>query len=74
VCGTRGTQFWINQKGWKVHKSWSPWTVAGQVAGYITGYSNGIHLATVRGAGHEVPTYRPEAALQLFTSFINDEL
>ena len=31
---------------------------------------DGIHFATVHGAGHEVPAYKPAAALQLFIDFL----
>ena len=60
------------QGGWN---KWDEWTVNGQTAGYLTKWANtGFAFATVRGAGHEVPTYKPEAALQLFQSYLNGEL
>jgi len=30
---------------------------------------DGITLTTVHGAGHEVPTYKPQAALELINNF-----
>ena len=76
VCATVGTQGWIWDLGYKVAgKSWQQWLVNGQTAGYLTKWENtGFAFATVRGAGHEVPTYKPEAALQLFQSYLNGEL
>ncbi|KAF4375968.1 hypothetical protein CsatB_021084 [Cannabis sativa] len=48
---------------------WYPWYVKKQVGGWTEVYE-GLTFATVRGAGHEVPLFKPRAALQLFTSFI----
>lgn len=44
-----------------------------KVGGYAVGYEN-ITFVTVRGAGHFVPSYQPERALSLFSSFIAGEL
>jgi len=56
---------------------WRVWIVNDQVAGYVKVFggdpvSNGITYATVKNSGHMVPTYQPEAALVMFSSFIND--
>ncbi|XP_028796590.1 serine carboxypeptidase-like 25 [Neltuma alba] len=48
---------------------WYPWYVKKQVGGWTEVYE-GLTFATVRGAGHEVPLFKPRAALQLFKSFI----
>ncbi|PON46180.1 Serine carboxypeptidase-like [Parasponia andersonii] len=48
---------------------WYPWYVKKQVGGWTEVYE-GLTFATVRGAGHEVPLFKPRAALQLFRSFI----
>jgi len=40
-----------------------------KVGGWTEVYE-GVTFATVRGAGHEVPLFKPRAALQLFTSFL----
>jgi len=44
-----------------------------QVGGYVEEY-NGFTLATVRGAGHEVPSYQPERALAMISSFLQGQL
>lgn len=41
-----------------------------QVGGYSVVYKGDITLATVRGAGHEVPSYQPLRALALIESFL----
>ncbi|KAI6670366.1 hypothetical protein NL676_005251 [Syzygium grande] len=61
---------------------WYPWYVKKQVGvtldlrreilhvGGWTEVYEGLTFATVRGAGHEVPLFKPRAALQLFKSFL----
>ncbi|XP_068336824.1 serine carboxypeptidase-like 25 [Pyrus communis] len=48
---------------------WYPWYTKKQVGGWTEVYE-GLTFATVRGAGHEVPLFKPRAALELFRSFI----
>jgi len=76
VCATIGTQSWIWDLGYKVNgKMWQPYTVAGQTAGYLTKWQDtGLAFATVRGAGHEVPTYKPEIALYIFDQYLQGNL
>jgi carboxypeptidase C (cathepsin A) len=76
VCGTIGTQRWIYDLGFSVDTLWKTWMVDGQTAGYITTfntpYSKTSRFAfmTVHGAGHEVPTYKPKEALELFEMYL----
>jgi carboxypeptidase C (cathepsin A) len=74
VCGTKYTNQWVYGLNYLVTSNWKVWSVNGQVAGYETQFKgpNNFRLATVHGAGHEVPTYKPEQAYVLFESFIND--
>ncbi|XP_024037450.1 serine carboxypeptidase-like 25 isoform X3 [Citrus clementina] len=51
---------------------WYPWYVKKQVGGWTEVYE-GLTFATVRGAGHEVPLFKPRAALQLFKSFLRGD-
>ena len=80
VCGTIGTQKWIWDLGYPVKSMWKVWTVDQQVAGYITHFNtphssnSRLIFATVHFAGHEVPTYKPKEAFELFQSYLNDEL
>lgn len=34
----------------------------------------GVLFMTIRGAGHEVPSYQPERSLTMFSSFIEGKL
>ena len=82
VCGTVGTQDWIWGVGGeaKSGSNWAKWNVpkdsgngeAGQLGGYLTRFKGKrLAFATVHGAGHEVPTYKPAAAKELFTQFMS---
>ena len=81
VCGTIGTQRWIYDLGYPVLKKsdWDVWTVDGQVAGYVTKFDtphssiSRFSFVTVHFAGHEVPTYKPKEALDLFEKYLNGE-
>jgi carboxypeptidase C (cathepsin A) len=81
VCGTAYTQSWIWGLGvnGKENHTWVPWTVDKQTAGYVTQFDLGasVHakltFATVHGAGHEVPAYRPKEALVMFQKYLSGE-
>ena len=45
-----------------------------QVGGYVQQYTGGLVLASVRGAGHQVPYFQPERALVLVSSFLKGKL
>jgi len=66
--------------GFPVTSEWHPWlgsAAAGGArvaAGYATTYGDRLSFVTVKGAGHEVPTYKPEAAFDLFSAFLNGTL
>jgi carboxypeptidase C (cathepsin A) len=72
VCGTVGTQSWIYDLGYDVvpGTAWASWDYEGQVAGYVQKFE-GYTFATVHGAGHEVPTYKPAQALKLISAYFN---
>lgn len=42
-----------------------------QVGGYAEVYKGGLTLATVREAGHQVPSYQPARALTLIKYFLD---
>jgi len=63
-----GTEEWVRELGFPVKKDWRQWqspvTEGGspQRAGYVVDYETGktnFKFATVQGAGHMVPTYKP---------------
>lgn len=77
ICPTSGTQDWIFDLGVKPKPArlWSPWhSEDSQIAGYTTHFeveSGTFTFATVHGAGHEVPAYKPRQAYLLFENFLN---
>lgn len=81
VCGTIGTQRWIFDLGFSVSSLWKTWfNNDGQTAGYITKFNtpfskdSRFSFITVHFAGHEVPTYKPKEALQLFQMYLDNKI
>jgi carboxypeptidase C (cathepsin A) len=80
VCGTIGTQRWIYDLGFSVSSLWETWFVDGQTAGYITKFytpfsrDSRFSFMTVHFAGHEVPTYKPKEALELFQKYLDNDI
>uniref|UniRef100_A0A0D9XRW9 Serine carboxypeptidase-like 19 n=1 Tax=Leersia perrieri TaxID=77586 RepID=A0A0D9XRW9_9ORYZ len=67
-----GTQAWIRFLNLSVAEKWRPWYLAGQVAGFTTSYaSNNLTYATVKGAGHTAPEYKPKECFAMFTRWIS---
>jgi carboxypeptidase C (cathepsin A) len=76
VCATIGTQDWIWGLGYSVSgHPWEAYDVDGQVGGYLTKWSDTkLAFATVHGAGHEVPTYKPNVAYWLWENYLKGQL
>tara|TARA_B110000208_G_scaffold14306_1_gene17371 strand:+ start:82 stop:1770 length:1689 start_codon:yes stop_codon:yes gene_type:complete len=80
-----GTQEWTEGLGFPVVEAWRPWSSgttndpkANITAGYVTRYTAGAKdhsftFATVKGAGHMVPEFKPVAALALVQRFMANE-
>ncbi|XP_062209921.1 serine carboxypeptidase-like 26 isoform X2 [Phragmites australis] len=66
-----GSRYWVEALGLPVKSQWQPWYLKDQVAGRFVEYE-GLTMATVRGAGHDVPQDKPEEALVIITSFLSD--
>ncbi|XP_026662499.2 serine carboxypeptidase-like 35 isoform X1 [Phoenix dactylifera] len=49
---------------------WRAWYHKEQVAGWAVEYEEGLTLATVRGAGHQVPLFAPDRSLSLLSHFL----
>ncbi len=75
ICSTVGTQSWIWDMGYKVDgRMWAPYKLNEQTVGYFSGFGETkLGFLTIRGAGHEVPTYKPDVALDMFTKYLNGE-
>jgi hypothetical protein len=52
--------------------TWQPWTVNGATAGYFESFQN-YTLATVKGAGHEVPGYQRLQGYKMFQRFLDNQ-
>jgi serine carboxypeptidase-like clade II len=59
-----GTLFWFDKYrkdfGMAIKHSWRPWVTNSQNISGMLWELNGMTLATVRGAGHMVPSDKPE--------------
>jgi len=65
-----GTERWTASLGYAETTAWVPWTISEQVAGYVTYYEKDFTFITVKGAGHMVPQYQPEAALNMIQRYL----
>ncbi|KAJ3703463.1 hypothetical protein LUZ61_007168 [Rhynchospora tenuis] len=66
-----GTQAWIRSLNFSITDDWRPWYVGGQVAGFTRQYSNNLTFATVKGAGHMAPMYKPKECLAMFGRWLS---
>nr|KAJ0208855.1 hypothetical protein LSAT_V11C400205650 [Lactuca sativa] len=67
------SRYSVNKLKLPIETAWRPWYYNGEVGGYVVGYK-GVLLTTVRGAGHAVPSYQPERALLMISSFLHGKL
>ncbi|GAB4830358.1 Serine carboxypeptidase-like 20 [Ancistrocladus abbreviatus] len=65
-----GSEAWTRSMGYKIIDEWRPWTSNGQVAGYTQGYDNNLTFLTIKGAGHTVPEYKPQEALDFYSQWL----
>ncbi|KAL5713048.1 sinapoylglucose--choline O-sinapoyltransferase [Ranunculus cassubicifolius] len=63
-----GTQTWIRSLNYSISDDWRPCIVEGQIAGYTRTYTNNMTYATVKGAGHVAPEYKPKECLSMVKS------
>ncbi|XP_009626153.1 serine carboxypeptidase-like 13 [Nicotiana tabacum] len=69
----QSTQFWIKFLNYSIVDEWRPWIVDDQVAGYTRSYSNQMTFATVKGAGHVAPEYKPKECFTMFHRWLSHE-
>ncbi|KAL8171285.1 hypothetical protein V2J09_023089 [Rumex salicifolius] len=63
------TRYTLRKLGLQTVQEWTPWYTHDQVGGWTIEYS-GLKFVTIRGAGHQVPTFKPKESLQLLTHFL----
>lgn len=68
-------QDWTSALGLKTKQEWRPWTVDGcrRMGGYVQRYEGSFDFLTIRGAGHMVPTYKPDASFAFLSAWIQNE-
>ncbi|KAK4413661.1 Serine carboxypeptidase-like 34 [Sesamum alatum] len=67
------TRYSLRKLGLKIKQDWTPWyTDKQQVGGWTVEYE-GLRFVTVRGAGHEVPAFKPRQGLQLAKHFLKGQ-
>ncbi|WJX38962.1 calponin [Trifolium repens] len=67
------SRYAINTFKLPINSAWRPWYSGKEIGGYVVGYK-GLTFVTVRGAGHLVPSWQPERALTLISSFLYGSL
>ena len=67
---TIGTENWIASLNWKTTVDWQAYKYAGQVAGYFETYEGDFTFATVHGAGHMAPQFKPPQTYKLIFSWL----
>ncbi|XP_059663516.1 serine carboxypeptidase 1-like [Cornus florida] len=73
VVPVTSTKYDMNTLNLPIQTAWRPWYINNEVGGYVEEYK-GLTFATVRGAGHIVPSYQPERALLMISSFLQGSL
>jgi len=73
-CNIAGVEAYLEQLSWPHAKEFynAPrysWYTNGALSGYARSYDN-LSNVVIRNAGHEVPFYTPEAALDMLNRFI----
>jgi hypothetical protein len=62
----------LNQISSNIITEWQPWFVNGNTAGYFEQTDLFTH-ATVKGSGHECPTYQPLSSYNMIHRFISGQ-
>jgi len=67
---TIGTEKWIASMKWDVNEKYRAYFVDGQVAGYLESYDGNLTFASVHGAGHMAPQFKPPQTYHLISNWI----
>ncbi|KAI4328624.1 hypothetical protein L6164_020960 [Bauhinia variegata] len=63
------TRYTLRKLGLNIVNDWTPWYTSKEVGGWTIEHK-GLTFVTIRGAGHQVPTFAPKQALQLVRHFL----
>ncbi|EEE69861.1 hypothetical protein OsJ_29661 [Oryza sativa Japonica Group] len=75
ICSLTATRYSVKDLNLTITHKWRPWyTPDNEVGGYVQQYEGGFTLASVRGAGHLVPSFQPKRSLVLLYSFLKGML
>ncbi|XP_019165301.1 PREDICTED: putative serine carboxypeptidase-like 52 [Ipomoea nil] len=69
------TEEWIESLKVSIEDEWRPWFVEDQVAGYAMKYSQNeyeLAYATVKGAGHTAPEYKPQQCQSMIQRWLSN--
>ena len=75
VVPFNGNQQWIEAHNFEVLEPWRQWRAyedKNNVAGYVIKYKE-LTFCTVKGAGHEVPKFKPKESYYMFSKFLKNE-
>ena len=71
VCDFLSSQrFLVHHMKYRLKGSSKPWMLGGAVAGVASRFENGLRFFTVHGAGHMVPTQKPQQALAILKDML----
>ncbi|KAG6482433.1 hypothetical protein ZIOFF_059064 [Zingiber officinale] len=70
VVPVASTRYSLEKLKLGVKAPWRAWMLNSEVGGYTVVYDHNLTFATVREAGHEVPSYQPARALEMIKSFL----
>ncbi|WVZ03919.1 hypothetical protein V8G54_024725 [Vigna mungo] len=65
------TRYGLQELQLNVTKEWRAWFEGREVGGWVEEYVGGLNFATIRGAGHQAPIFKPREALSLFSHFLS---
>ncbi|KAB7495458.1 Lysosomal protective protein [Armadillidium nasatum] len=73
ACNFLGNTWDLLTIGLNETESRRDWRVEGQIAGYVEKVRTTLTSLRFKGSGHMVPQFKPEEALVMITSFLNNE-